>query len=488
MKYINKTDILISAHYLGIIMQGLGLVLLAPVIIALIYHENIYINLIIPPLISILIGSILHRKFTCYDKIRLRQGMIISSLAWIWAGIIGALIMMMCLDISFTNAFFENMSAWTGSGLTIFPDVEILPKSILFLRSYEQWLGGLGVVIIFIGILIRNGTAASRLYESEARDDRIKPSVVNTLYKTLEMYSIYTIAGIIMYVLVGMPLFDSINATFTTISTGGMSIKNANIGAYNSNAIYLVTIIIMIIGSINFSVHYKAIKSKGKSIIQDVQFQAIMVLIIISSIGIYLTSHMDPMIIVFQVVSAISTTGANVPSSSVMTLWPGFTLLVIIILMLVGGSSGSTVGSIKVIRVISFLKGINLTTLNLLSPKGRVINAKIGGKTIGDKEIKESSSYITLFMLFVAISWLILLAYGYPPLQSLYNVVSAQGNNGVWLGSPCYLIPSELKYLLVGNMWIGRLEIIPVLVLLKAIYESFKRANKQIHKGLKQKI
>ena len=108
-------------------------------------------------------------------------------------------------------------------------------------------------------------TAASRLYESEARDDRIKPSVVNTLYKTLEMYSIYTIAGIIMYVLVGMPLFDSINATFTTISTGGMSIKNANIGAYNSNAIYLVTIIIMIIGSINFSVHYKAIKSKGNS-------------------------------------------------------------------------------------------------------------------------------------------------------------------------------------------------------------------------------
>jgi trk system potassium uptake protein TrkH len=411
---------------------------------------------------------------------RLKHGMVISSLAWIWAGIVGAGIMMMCLDISFANAFFENMSAWTGSGLTIFNNVEVLPMSILFLRSYEQWLGGLGVVIIFIGVLIRNGTAASRLYESEARDDRIKPSIINTLYKTVEIYTLYTVLGILMYIVVGMPLFDSINATFTTISTGGMSIKNANIGAYHSDAINIVTIIIMIIGSISFSVHYKVVKTKGLAILKDVQFQAIMALIIISTIAIYFTSHLRLLDIIFQVVSAISTTGANVPSSSVLSLWPSFSLLIIIVLMLIGGSSGSTVGSIKVIRVITFLKGINLTTLNLLSPEGRVIGVKIGGKTIQEKEIRESSAYIALFLVFVLISWLVLLVYGYDPLYSLFNVISAQGNNGVWIGSTCSLLPDELKYLLVGNMWIGRLEIIPVLVLVRSLYETLKRIPRQI--------
>ena len=485
MRYINKADIFITAHYLGTIMQGVGIVLLAPLLIAFIYQEPIYLGLIIPPVFSIILGTILNKKFNKYTRMRLKHGMVISSLAWIWAGLVGAAIMMMCIHTPFVNAFFESISAWTGSGLTVFNNVEALPMSILFLRSYEQWLGGLGVVIIFIGVLIRNGTAASRLYESEARDDRIKPSILNTLYKTVEIYTLYTVLGILMYIIAGMPLFDAINATFTTISTGGMSIKNANIGAYHSDAINIVTIIIMIIGSISFSVHYKVVKTKGLAILKDVQFQAIMALIAISSIAIYLTSNIRPLDIVFQTVSAISTTGANVPTTNAMAIWPSFTLLIICILMLIGGSSGSTVGSIKVIRVITFLKGINSTVINQLSPEGRVLSVKIGGKTIRDKEIKESSAYIALFMLFIFLGWLVMLMYGYEPLQSFFNVISAQGNNGVWIGSAVSDIPDEVKYMLIGNMWIGRLEIIPVLVLFRSLYETLKRVPMEIKNSIK---
>ena len=143
--------------------------------------------------------------------------------------------------------FFENVSAWTGSGLTMFNDVEVLPKSILFLRSLEQWIGGLGVVIIFISLLIKPGTSAFKLYKSEARDDKIRPNIKNTLRKTIEIYLIYTLFGIILYILAGLPLFDSVNLTFTTISTGGMSIKNANVGFYNSNLVYLITMMQSII-------------------------------------------------------------------------------------------------------------------------------------------------------------------------------------------------------------------------------------------------
>ena len=267
-KYITKADLLVVLHYLGYIMQGLGVVLLAPILVALIYGEYIKVSaFLIPCFISFLIGTAFTKKFSNYNKLRLKHGMLISSFAWLWASLIGASIMALSLDIHFVDALFENMSAWTGSGMTFFVNVEILPKSILFLRSLEQWIGGLGIVIIFIGILIRSGTAASRLYKSEAREEKIKPNIANTLRKALEIYLIYTAAGIILFILAGLPIFDAVNLTFTSISTGGMSIKNANVGFYNDNIVYIITMILMLLGATSFTVHYNLVKTKGKSII-----------------------------------------------------------------------------------------------------------------------------------------------------------------------------------------------------------------------------
>ena len=223
-KYISKADLLIVLHYLGYIMQGLGIVLLVPILVALIYGEYIKVSaFFIPCFISFILGTVFTKQFKNYNKLRLKHGMLISSFAWLWASLIGASIMALSLDIHFVDALFENMSAWTGSGMTFFVNVEILPKSILFLRSLEQWIGGLGIVIIFIGILIRSGTAASRLYKSEAREEKIKPNIANTLRKALEIYLIYTAAGIVLFILAGLPIFDAVNLTFTSISTGGMS-------------------------------------------------------------------------------------------------------------------------------------------------------------------------------------------------------------------------------------------------------------------------
>ena len=225
-------------------MQGLGVVLMTPVLVALIYGEYIKVSaFLIPCFISFALGTIFTFKFNEYDKLRLKHGMLISSFAWLWASIIGASIMVLSLGIPFVDAVFENMSAWTGSGMTFFINVEILPKSILFLRSLEQWIGGLGIVIIFIGILIRSGTAAARLYKSEAREEKIKPNIVNTLRKSVEIYLIYTAIGIVLFILLGLPIFDSVNLTFTSISTGGMSIKNANVGFYQNDLVYIVSML-----------------------------------------------------------------------------------------------------------------------------------------------------------------------------------------------------------------------------------------------------
>ena len=403
--------------------------------------------------------------------------MFISSVAWLWAGFVGAIIMMLMLDISFIDAFFENVSAWTGSGLTMFNDVEVLPKSILFLRSLEQWIGGLGVVIIFISLLIKPGTSAFKLYKSEARDDKIRPNIKNTLRKTIEIYLIYTLFGIILYILAGLPLFDSVNLTFTTISTGGMSIKNANVGFYNSNLVYLITMILMLLGATSFAVHYKIVKTKGKSIIKDIQFQAIILSIIISGILIAAITHMAPMNVIFHIVSAVTTTGANIASSSELASWAPASLIIIMVLMVMGGSSGSTVGAVKIIRVITFLRGINLTVTNVIAPK-RVVSTKIANRTFNEREIKEASSYIIVYLMFLIVSWIIMTFYTNDPINSLFDVTSTIGNVGLSTGMINGNLATIPKIMLIFLMWIGRLEIIPILLTIQLGYRTFEQSLK----------
>ena len=469
-KYISKADLLIVLHYLGYIMQGLGIVLLIPILVALIYGEYIKVSaFFIPCFISFILGTVFTKQFKNYNKLRLKHGMLISSFAWLWASLIGASIMALSLDIHFVDALFENMSAWTGSGMTFFVNVEILPKSILFLRSLEQWIGGLGIVIIFIGILIRSGTAASRLYKSEAREEKIKPNIANTLRKALEIYLIYTAAGIVLFILAGLPIFDAINLTFTSISTGGMSIKNANVGFYQNSLVYIITMALMIIGATSFSIHYRIIKTKGKSVLKDVQFQLMICLIVIASVFILITNKMVPIEELFTIVSAITTTGANVVPPYELARWGGSSLIVLMVLMLIGGSSGSTSGGLKLIRIITVLKGMNLTVTNLVSPEGRVVSTRIGGKKINEREIKEASAYIVIFFMFLVFGWIMMTIYGYDPFTALFDVISLQSNNGLSTGIVFGGLPTPLKLTLIFLMWIGRLEIIPVLVVFRTI-------------------
>ena len=427
-------------------MQGLGVVLLAPILVALIYGEYIKVSaFLIPCFISFLLGTAFTKKFAKYSKLRLKHGMLISSFAWLWASLIGASIMALSLDIHFVDALFENMSAWTGSGMTFFVNVEILPKSILFLRSLEQWIGGLGIVIIFIGILIRSGTAASRLYKSEAREEKIKPNIANTLRKALEIYLIYTAAGIILFILAGLPIFDAVNLTFTSISTGGMSIKNANVGFYQNSLVYIITMALMILGATSFSIHYKIVKTKGKSVLKDVQFQLLIFLIAIASIFILVTNKMVPIEELFAIISAITTTGANVVPPYELASWGGSSLIVLMVLMLIGGSSGSTSGGLKLIRIITVLKGMNLTVTNLVSPEGRVVSTRIGGKKINEREIKEASAYIVIFFMFLVFGWIMMTIYGYDPFTALFDVISLQSNNGLSTGIVFGGLPIPLK-------------------------------------------
>ncbi len=458
-------------------MIAVGLMCLIPLIADLIYFEFNYICFIGPGLFSIILGYFFMKSFEKYanSKMKLKHGMIVSSVAWMWASIVGGAVIALATQCSYINGIFESTSALTGTGITMFENVEVLPHSVLFFRALEQWIGGLGVVVMVIGVLTRPGTASAKLYQSEAREERLKPSVKNTLQKTIEIYLIYTLIGTILYLLAGMPVFDSICSTFSMISTGGMGIKNANMGYYHDDIIYIISIILMILGATSFLVHYKVIKTKGKSLIEDLQFKTLICIIAFTTILLYLASTIVPIDILFTVTSAITTTGANVELATVMSTWPSFVLLSLMILMLIGGSSGSTVGAIKLFRVITYFKAIYKHIKEILSPDGRIIPIKISGRKISEKEIGKTGNFITLYLIIIALTWLVFCFYGYNPFESLFSIISLQGNNGLDLGILNNALHPVLKIVSIFDMWIGRLEIYPMLVLFRAIFEIFKK-------------
>ena len=477
MKYITKTDLRIVAKNSGYLMIGIGIMCLIPLIFDLIYFEFDILSFVIPGLISILLGVFALKYFDekVNKKMRFKHGMIISAFAWLWACLIGGFVFTLSTHIPIIDGVFESMSALTGTGITMFMDVEILPHSILFFRAFEQWVGGLGVVVMVIAVLTKPGSVSSKLYHSEAREDRIKPSIKATMEKTIEIYAIYTAAGIIMYLLAGMPLFDSVCNTFHMVSTGGMSIKNANMGFYQNDVIYLISIVLMILGATSFLAHYKVIKTKRKSLFGDLQFQIIISVIAIVTLMLYFVSNIVPIDLLFTVVSAMTTTGASVASPTTMAGWPSFVIICLMCLMLTGGSNGSTVGAIKLVRMITYFKGIYRHIREILSPDGRVVPIKLHGHTIPEKAIAQAGSYITLYMMFIMFTWALFCLFGYDPFKSLFAAMSLQGNNGLELGIINYTLDPVLKLVSIFDMWTGRLEIYPVLITLRAGFEIFKR-------------
>lgn len=477
MKYITKTDLLIVAKNSGYLMMGIGIMCLIPLIFDLIYFEFDIVSFILPGLISMLLGFFCLRFFEekVNKKMRFKHGMMISAFAWLWASLIGGFVFTLATHIPVLDGVFESMSALTGTGITMFMDVEILPHSILFFRAFEQWVGGLGVVVMVIAVLTKPGSVSSKLYHSEAREDRIKPSIKATMQKTLEIYAIYTVAGVIMYLLAGMPVFDSICNTFHMVSTGGMSIKNANMGFYHDDIIYLISIVLMILGATSFLAHYKVIKTKGKSLFGDLQFKIIITVIALVTLMLYFVSNIVPIDLLFTVVSAMTTTGASVASPATMAGWPPFVIICLMCLMITGGSNGSTVGAIKLVRMITYFKGIYRHIREILSPEGRVVPVKLHGHNIPEKAIAQAGSYITLYMMFIMFTWALFCLFGYDPFKSLFAAMSLQGNNGLELGIINYTLDPILKVVSIFDMWTGRLEIYPVLITLRAGFEIFKR-------------
>lgn len=464
-------------------MIAIGLVLLFVITVPVFFNEYSMIPaLLIPALTSIFIGWFFKKLFKTDRVLETRHAMIIAAVGWLIAPLLYAIPFMIGTHMSFIDAYFESMSGWTGTGLTMIAHPSELTHTMQFLRSIMQWLGGVGVIVLMISIIARPGTCMYNLYAAEGREEKVHPRIIQTVRSIWWVYLLLTIVSIGLLLAVRISLWDAINIAMTAISTGGFSITDQGITQYHSTMIEIVLIPIMLMGAIPFLIHYRVIRRKMSSYLQDIQCRALFALVVIGSIILVaentISMNNESMLInigesVFQLVSAITCTGFQTVD---IHQWTATAKIILIIVMIIGGAAGSTSGGIKTFRAIMLAKGVGWWLKKIALPKEAVISFSIGHKNLTEahknEELEEVSLLLNLWIVFLLLGVIVLLHVvpaHFDLGDVIFEVTSAQSNTGLSTGITTEDLAVAGKVMLIFNMWIGRLEIIPIVFLLRTL-------------------
>ncbi len=440
----------------GTCLKYASFVFLIPIIVAIIYGEFFAIPyFFLSFLISLILGFALEKIFYTDRGTRLDEGFVIIALIWLLIALLSTIPFVFVGGTNFIDALFESMSAWTTTGFSLL-DLESVPQSILFWRSFGQWIGGIGIVVLALSGLFKT---SNTLYIMEGHE-RIKPNVINAVKTIWWIYIFYTIVGIALLLIAGMPPFDSVNHAMTGIATGGMGTHAESIGFYNSQAIEIVMMFIMILGAISFFMHYQLLAGRSKKFFKDIQTITLILLIILAAL---LLLPFNPLRdSVFHAVSAITSSGFGTQS---LTSWSDYSKSLLVILMIFGGAAGSTVGGLKLNRVLIFFKSIFDNVRKLIKPR-LVFPRRIFNLIYTEDELQAVLKFTGIYIFFLILGSFILMSQGHSAINSLFQVASAQGNVGLSVVPDLSIIS---KLTLIFNMWIGRLEIWAVLVFITFI-------------------
>ncbi len=471
---------------IGILLVLLGLSMLVPYLVQLMYHENSH-SFIASSFITIFIGILFILSNLDKDlRLTLRQTFLFSTLAWLMVAVFGSLPFILSpKEFSFSEAFFESMSGITTTGATVITDLDNSPKSILLWRAIMQWLGGIGIVVMAITILPLLKVGGMQLFKMEGpgSTEKILPRTIEVASIIILTYLVLTFLCGFFYWLFGMSIFDSISHAMTTIATGGFSTHNDSIGFFKNSNIEIVASIFIVLGSIPFISYLKFAQGNKKVFFQDVQIKGLIQLLLISVLimFIYLLfigyegNIFDQIrISSFNVISILSGTGYVTDDFG---LWGKFSLIFFLFLMFVGGCAGSTACGIKIFRLQMLLIFFKNQIKKLIYPNSIIIS-KYNDQKISDNFINSVIVFIFSFLFIFFIIAMLLSISGLDFLTAISGAASAISNVGPGLGDMIgpngnyKAIPDVSKWVLSIAMLLGRLELFAVLVLL---FPSFWR-------------
>ncbi len=433
--------------------------------------------------IGLLIGLVLFlfgRTKKGYQELKVREAFAVVTLSWVLASVIGALPFYLSGMVpSYTDAFFEAMSGFTTTGATILQDIESQQRGLLFWRSLTHWLGGMGIIVLGLAILPFIGVGGMQLFKAEVPGpipEKLTPRIQQTAMLLWLVYVVISAAETIALMVCGMNLFDALTHTFGTMATGGFSPRNLSVGAYNSPAIEWVITFFMFLAGANFVLHYMALKGKLKSYFRDEEFRFYLfgtlffgftVTALLLTQGDYTSIRTALRHGFFQVISIETTTGYVTAN---FDIWPQSTRFILLLLMFIGGSSGSTGGAIKQVRIQIIGKCIILEIKHLLHPQ-QVQRIRFNQKVLKDDVVFSVAAFFIFYMgLFVVGTTLIMITTGLDLESGLSCVAATLGNIGPGLSK---VGPMENyahinivgKWLLSFFMLLGRLELFSVIML-----------------------
>ena len=465
-------------YTLGTLQIVLGVFMLIPVIIQLIYNE-LDSGFVSASIITIVFGVLFFLSNLDHNKnIDLPQAFILTALSWISIALFGSLPFIFSdLSLNFTDAFFESMSGITTTGSTIITDLDNAPKGILLWRAILQWLGGIGIILMAITLMPIMNIGGMQLFKISSNDnaEKILPKSKEVSLRLIIIYSSLTLACAILYKLFGMSYFDSLTHSMTTIATGGFSNYNESIGYFDSALIEINAVIFIILGSIPFIAYIKYLNGDRKIFYKDAQINFFLKTIIISIVIIFIfllfkNYNSETFLlrhVTFNVVSILTGTGYVTANYSD---WGGFPLIFFLVLMFIGGCAGSTACGLKIFRIHILYKFFVMQLKKYIYPRG-VFVLKYGDNLLNEKFISSIISFVFLYIIIFFLITMLLSISGLDFITSISGAATSISNVGPGLGGMIgpngnfSLLPDFSKWILTVGMILGRLELFAIIVL-----------------------
>jgi trk system potassium uptake protein TrkH len=482
-------DLKIIGYYLGKIILGLALTMIVPILIGLAFGEiNPTLDFLIGLGISLIFGLILTKLCYTQKDLNWMQGMIVVSLSWLVATLLGAIPLYLSGHWkSYLDTCFDAMSGFATTGLTLVQDLDHLSYTHNIWRHLIMFIGGQGIVIVALSLFVKGFSGAFRMYVGEARDEKVLPNVISTARFIWLVSIAYLILGTFALGIIGiLNGMKSVNAFFhgacvfmAAFDTGGFAPQSQNILYYHSLPFEIATITIMILGAINFKLHYFLWTGKFKEIIKNIEtrtlFITIMLTFFITAIGLNQLGVYPKAIVLFrkgfyQLISGHTGTGyMTIYARQFINEWGDLALVGIIIAMGLGGAVCSTTGAIKMLRVGIIFKTLKEDIKRIILPERAIVVQKfhhIKDVFLEDKQARSALLITLAYLGLYGLGAIVGMLFGYPFLNSLFESTSAAANVGLSCGITDTSMPAALKVTYIIQMWAGRLEFMSVFTLL----------------------
>ena len=496
---LTRDDLKIIGYNMSKVIYLVGVLLFLPVIVAVIYGEFDTIPCFLFGIaFAFILGSILRHFLRTEKKMELKHALIMAALVWLIAPLLASVpIWLANATASYLDASFESISGFTGTGLTLATNIDHLAHSINFLRHFLQFIGdGIGIIVVSLSILGTTEMSSVLAFKGEAKDIGIRPSIVRTsriiIGIAITFLAICTIlfaaAGIHDGLDPGTAVFDGLNHSMTGYATGGFSVRSQNLLYYHSVWIEMAAIVAMIIGVINFNLHYAVLGGKRREIFKNMEVRVLLFFLLV--LGMFVSVNLLHANLyssaealfrkgVFHVISAQTTTGfQTVPSSIFMFIWPVFSIVLLSMAMLIGGCANSTSGGIKLLRVGVLFKSLVRDIKRALLPKSAVVKESfhhIDETPLTDTVVKGAAVIALSYLILFSVGTMITVAHGYSLEDSMFETSSALSNVGLSSGITSPAMSATLKVTYMFLMWAGKLEIIAIFVLIGFIILALRK-------------